>query len=109
MRGQIFDFDGVIADSEALANTVLAEVVSGLGRKTSLEDALTRYMGKRWPEVLQRIEETVLGGVAEPVARFIGQKLGAAVEPVMYPNPDTYVQSFGKVSPLLAWSSSSTL
>src|SRR5215469_4561144 len=26
----------------------------------------------------------VLGGVAEPVARFIGQKLGAAVELVMY-------------------------
>lgn len=39
---------------------------------------------------------TVLGGVAEPVARFIGQKLGVAVEPVMYPNPDAYLQSFGK-------------
>jgi hypothetical protein len=39
---------------------------------------------------------TVLGGVAEPVARFIGEKLGAAVEPVMYPNPDAYLQSFGE-------------
>jgi ABC-type amino acid transport substrate-binding protein len=39
---------------------------------------------------------TVLGGVAEPVARFIGQRLCAAVEPVMYPNPETYLQSFGK-------------
>ena len=39
---------------------------------------------------------TVLGGVAEPVAGFIGQKLGATVEPVMYPNPDAYLQSFGK-------------
>jgi polar amino acid transport system substrate-binding protein len=39
---------------------------------------------------------TVLGGVADPVARFIGQKLGAAVEPVMYPNPEVYLQSFGK-------------
>jgi hypothetical protein len=39
---------------------------------------------------------TVLGGVAEPVARFIGQKLGVAVEPVMYPNPEAYLQSFGK-------------
>jgi polar amino acid transport system substrate-binding protein len=39
---------------------------------------------------------TVLGGVAEPVARFIGQKLGAAFEPVMYPNPEAYQQSFGK-------------
>jgi polar amino acid transport system substrate-binding protein len=39
---------------------------------------------------------TVIGGVAEPVARFIGQKLGAAVETVMYPNPEAYLQSFGK-------------
>jgi len=39
---------------------------------------------------------TVLGGVAEPVERFVGQKLGAAVEPVMYPNPEAYLQSFGK-------------
>jgi ABC-type amino acid transport substrate-binding protein len=39
---------------------------------------------------------TVLGGVAEPVARFIGQKLGLAVEPVMYPDPAAYLQSFGK-------------
>jgi polar amino acid transport system substrate-binding protein len=39
---------------------------------------------------------TVLGGVAEPVAGFIGQKLAAAVEPVMYPNPEAYLQSFGR-------------
>lgn len=39
---------------------------------------------------------TVLGGVAEPVARFIGQELGVTVEPVMYPTPAAYLQSFGK-------------
>lgn len=39
---------------------------------------------------------TVLGGVAGPVAKFIGQKLGMAIEPVMYPNPEAYLQSFGK-------------
>ncbi|KJC61559.1 hypothetical protein UP10_06705 [Bradyrhizobium sp. LTSPM299] len=38
----------------------------------------------------------VLGGVAEPVAGFVGQKLGAHVEPVMYANPEAYLQSFGK-------------
>jgi HAD superfamily hydrolase (TIGR01509 family) len=52
----IFDFDGVIADSEALANTVLAEKVSDLGLATTLDDALTRYMGKRWSDVLSAIE-----------------------------------------------------
>jgi beta-phosphoglucomutase-like phosphatase (HAD superfamily) len=59
MRGIIFDFDGVIADSEALANTVLAEAVSAHGLPTTLEDALTRYMGKRWPEVMTAIEEGI--------------------------------------------------
>ncbi len=39
---------------------------------------------------------TVLGGVAEPVAKFIGEKLGVSVEPVMYPSPDAYLKSFGK-------------
>jgi ABC-type amino acid transport substrate-binding protein len=38
----------------------------------------------------------VLGGVAEPVGKFIAAKLGVSYEPVMYPNPDAYVQSFGK-------------
>jgi polar amino acid transport system substrate-binding protein len=39
---------------------------------------------------------TVLGGVAEPVAIVFGQRLGMAVEPVMYPNPEAYLQSFDK-------------
>ena len=39
---------------------------------------------------------TVLGGVADPVARFIGSKLAVTVEPVMYPSPGAYAQSFGK-------------
>jgi polar amino acid transport system substrate-binding protein len=42
------------------------------------------------------IAVTVLGGVGELVAEFIGHKLGTPVELVMYPNPDAYLQSFGK-------------
>ncbi|HWK85071.1 MAG TPA: HAD-IA family hydrolase, partial [Caldimonas sp.] len=52
----IFDFDGVIADSEALANVVLAEHVSALGSPTTLDDALERYSGKRWQDVMAEIE-----------------------------------------------------
>jgi beta-phosphoglucomutase-like phosphatase (HAD superfamily) len=43
----IFDFDGVIADSEAIANTVLAETVTSLGHSTTLDQALARYSGRR--------------------------------------------------------------
>jgi HAD superfamily hydrolase (TIGR01549 family) len=57
----IFDFDGVIADSEALANTVLAETVTGLGHQTSLDQALARYSGRRWDDVLAEIESATGG------------------------------------------------
>ncbi len=55
----IFDFDGVIADSEVISNRVLAEAVSQLGKPTSLQESYARYMGKRSPEVLAEIERAI--------------------------------------------------
>jgi len=52
----IFDFDGVIADSEVLANTVLAEMLTELGAPTTLEQSYDRYMGKRSPELMAALE-----------------------------------------------------
>jgi len=59
LRAIIFDFDGVIADSEVLSNTVLAEIVSELGVPTTLEDSYRDYMGKRFHDVIAAIEKTV--------------------------------------------------
>jgi HAD superfamily hydrolase (TIGR01509 family) len=59
MTALIFDFDGVIADSEALANIVLAEEITALGRPTSYEDALDRYMGQRWHDLAALIAADV--------------------------------------------------
>ena len=53
----IFDFDGVIADSEMLANLVLAEELTRLGLPTSLEQSYARYVGTRWDEMIALIEE----------------------------------------------------
>ena len=58
-RAFIFDFDGVIADSEVLSNTVLAEIVTELGVPTTVEDAYRGYMGKRFHEVIAAIENAV--------------------------------------------------
>jgi HAD superfamily hydrolase (TIGR01549 family) len=55
----IFDFDGVIADSEAIANSVLAEVVTELGHSTTLEQALDRYSGRRWSDAMSAIEAAI--------------------------------------------------
>lgn len=59
VKALIFDFDGVVADSEVLANTVLAEVVTELGVPTTVEDAYRSYLGKRFSEIIAEIEKTV--------------------------------------------------
>ena len=41
----IFDYDGVIADSELLNNAVMAELLSEIGLPTTLDDALATYLG----------------------------------------------------------------
>jgi HAD superfamily hydrolase (TIGR01509 family) len=55
----VFDFDGVLADSEMLSNTVLAEIVSELGVPTTPDDSIRLYMGKRLHEVTAAIEAAV--------------------------------------------------
>lgn len=55
----IYDFDGVIAESEVLANGVLADMVTELGHPTSLEDSYRLYMGKRFADVMTAIEAAV--------------------------------------------------
>jgi HAD superfamily hydrolase (TIGR01509 family) len=70
----IFDFDGVIADSEAIANTVLAETVTGLGHSTTLDQALTRYSGRRWDEVMAEIE----AAIGKPVPSSFASELKLA-------------------------------
>ncbi len=59
IRAILFDFDGVIADSETLANTVLAEAVTNLGLPTTRDEAIARYMGKRWSDIVAVIEQEV--------------------------------------------------
>ncbi|MCC8935190.1 HAD family phosphatase [Bradyrhizobium sp. Arg68] len=58
-KALIFDFDGVVADSEVLANTVLAEIVTELRVPTTVEDSYRCYLGKRFGEIITEIEKTV--------------------------------------------------
>ena len=52
----IFDFDGVIADSEILSNRALAENLYAIGLPTTIEESLRDYCGHNWLEVERRIE-----------------------------------------------------
>ena len=46
----IFDYDGVVADSELLNNAILAELLTEVGMPTTLEQSLSSYVGKRWSD-----------------------------------------------------------
>jgi HAD superfamily hydrolase (TIGR01509 family) len=61
----IFDFDGVVADSERLANQLLAEYLTGLGRPTTLEESMREFMGRRAEDVAAAAERW-LGGAPRP-------------------------------------------
>jgi HAD superfamily hydrolase (TIGR01509 family) len=49
----------VLADSEVLSNSVIAEIVSEFGVPTTLDDAYRTFMGKRLGEVIETIERVI--------------------------------------------------
>ncbi|ELP66688.1 HAD family hydrolase [Streptomyces turgidiscabies] len=53
----IFDNDGVLVDSEAISNTLLAAYLTELGHPTSYEDSLRDYMGSAMHRVHDLVEE----------------------------------------------------
>jgi HAD superfamily hydrolase (TIGR01509 family) len=85
-RAIIFDFDGVIADSEVLSNSVLAEFVTELGVPTTLEDSYANFMGKRFREVVEAIEVTIgrrlPDGFAEDYQRRTLEKFRLELRPI---------------------------
>lgn len=44
----IFDYDGVVADSELLTSAIMADELTALGLPTTLDEVLTNYVGRRW-------------------------------------------------------------
>jgi HAD superfamily hydrolase (TIGR01509 family) len=61
----IFDCDGVLVDSERLANTVLAGLLTEIGLPTSVPESIDRYMGRSMPACVERIE----AALGHPVPR----------------------------------------
>jgi HAD superfamily hydrolase (TIGR01509 family) len=60
----IFDCDGVLVDSEALANEVLARLLTEAGLSTTTEEAMATYVGLSMPSVVALAEERL--GAAMP-------------------------------------------
>ncbi len=82
----IFDFDGVIADSETLSNTLLAEFLTREGKPTTVADSMRLFMGRRWSDNLQRIAAHLGGNFSpdfeERYRAFTRPRMRSEVQPV---------------------------
>ena len=68
----IFDFDGVLLESEFEGNRQLAELLTDLGHRHSVEDALERYVGLAGKDFFATIEKHI--GEPLPPAFFERRK-----------------------------------
>ena len=64
MDAIIFDFDGVLLESEYAGNRHIAELLTELGHPTEVEEALTHFSGLNGPDFIAAIEARI--GMALP-------------------------------------------
>jgi len=104
----VFDFDGVIADSEILAHAVLAEIVTELGAPMALEALLQTFTGKRFDEVVALVSATTGRSVADCLAVDIERRTIARFRRDIkeIAGVRAYLEAFGDVKRCIASSSS---
>jgi HAD superfamily hydrolase (TIGR01509 family) len=71
----IFDCDGVLVDSELLANEALAELISALGHPMTTQQALQIFSGLRLGDVLKSAEALLSFPVPADRGAAAGQRL----------------------------------
>ncbi|MFX7853783.1 hypothetical protein ABTK08_19735, partial [Acinetobacter baumannii] len=63
--GIIFDFDGVLIESEFRGNTHIAQYLTRIGHPTSVEDSMANFMGLAGKEFIAALEGWI-GGPLPP-------------------------------------------
>ena len=106
----IFDFDGVLLESEYEGNRLLAELLTELGHPHRVEDAIEHYVGLSGPQFLAAIERRI-GGTLPPefLDRRKEQSVAALRDGVAaVPGAVEFVRSLPADLPKAVASSSST-
>jgi HAD superfamily hydrolase (TIGR01509 family) len=103
----VFDFDGVVADSEALANGVLADYVTELGAPMSVDDCLRTFVGKRVDEVAELVGELISRPVPDFADALTARTLARFRRELReVPGVRSYVAAFAGMKRAIASSSS---
>jgi HAD superfamily hydrolase (TIGR01509 family) len=70
----IFDNDGVLVDSEPVANTVLARLLTERGFPCTVEESMAQFMGRSVPQVRVLVEERLGRPLAADLeARYVDE------------------------------------
>jgi HAD superfamily hydrolase (TIGR01509 family) len=73
----IFDNDGVLVDSEPIANALLAEQLTAYGHAVTMDDCVARYLGS----TLERVRELVEAELGHPIPDDFETEYRARVYP----------------------------
>lgn len=83
----IFDCDGVLVDTEVIANRVLASLVTELGIPTTTEESIARYMGRSWTSVISMLTEELGASPPEDLHRRYRERVEDAWRSELLPVP----------------------
>lgn len=83
----IFDCDGVLVDSELIANRLLREALEALGMHYTLEETIDRFMGRSATECIEEIERELDGPVTDTFWSDLQQQTYAAFDRELQPVP----------------------
>jgi HAD superfamily hydrolase (TIGR01509 family) len=106
----IFDFDGVLLESELELNRLTAELLTNLGAPTTLEEALQFFTGLTGPDLMKVIESRLGGPIPtsfnEEMRRASARALDEGIEPLI--GAVEFVRDLPSELPRAVASSSST-
>jgi len=85
IRAVILDCDGVLVDSEAISNRVLAGLLTEVGMPMTPEASVETFMGRSWKTVIAYADER--GGLPEGFRRRYLDAMFAAFETELRPVP----------------------
>ena len=71
----IFDCDGVLVDSEPIANSILAETLSALGRPMTAAESMRTQIGKSLADILRETSAIVGRAISDDVGAAMNEKL----------------------------------
>jgi len=71
----IFDCDGVLVDSEPLANAILAETLTALGRPMTAAESMRTQIGKSLADILRETSDIVGRPIPDTVGAAMNERL----------------------------------